>query len=170
MPVVEPSLHQEIHELYRSHHGWLHRWLWRKLGNSFDAADLAHDTFTRLLARGTPVEAREPRSFLMTVAQGLASNLHRRRKVEAAYLETIAGLPEPQVPGPETRAMLLETLLELDRRLDGLEAPVRKAFLLSQLDGMPQAQIAAELGLSLATVQRHIVKAVHRCFFGIERP
>jgi RNA polymerase sigma-70 factor (ECF subfamily) len=43
---------------------------------------------------------------------------------------------------------------------------VRRAFLLSQLDGMKQADIAAKLQLSLATVQRHIAKAAHCCFFG----
>ena len=59
----------------------------------------------------------------------------------------------------ESRAILIETLVELDRRLDTLPAPVVKAFLLSQLDGMKQADIAAELKLSLATVQRHIAKA-----------
>ncbi len=36
----------------------------------------------------------------------------------------------------------------------------------AQLDGMKQADIAAELQLSLATVQRHIAKAAHCCFFG----
>jgi RNA polymerase sigma-70 factor (ECF subfamily) len=45
---------------------------------------------------------------------------------------------------------------------------VRKAFLLSQLDGMKQADIAIELNLSLATVQRHIAKAARMCFFGLD--
>lgn len=31
---------------------------------------------------------------------------------------------------------------------------------------MKQTDIAAELNLSLATVQRYIVKAVHQCYFG----
>ena len=35
--------------LYSTHHGWLHNWLRAKLGNSFDAADLAQDTFIRVL-------------------------------------------------------------------------------------------------------------------------
>jgi len=154
-----------IADLYANHHGWLLGWLRKKLGNSFDAADLAHDTFVRLLAREETPALQEPRAYLTTVAQGVVSNFHRRRKIEAAYLDTLAAMPEQLVPDPETRAILLEALVEIDRRLDGLPLPVRKAFLLSQLDGLTQPQIAAELGLSLATVQRHIVKAMHRCFF-----
>ncbi|MCH1999596.1 RNA polymerase subunit sigma, partial [Achromobacter xylosoxidans] len=36
-----------VTQIYREHHGWLSAWLRKKLGNSFDAADLAHDTFLR---------------------------------------------------------------------------------------------------------------------------
>lgn len=155
-----------IEALYADHHGWLKGWLRRRLGNSFDAADLAHDTFIRLIAREDPPVVREPRALLTTVAQGVLSNFMRRRKIEDAYLVTLAALPEQTAPSPETRAILIETLVELDRRLDTLPAPVVKAFLLSQLDGMKQADIAAELKLSLATVQRHIARAAHCCFFG----
>lgn len=157
---------QGIDALYANHHGWLKGWLRRRLGNSSDAADLAHDTFMRLLVRGETVAVREPRALLTTVAQGVVSNFMRRRRIEEAYLASLADLPEREAPGPETRAILLETLIELDRRLDTLTAPVRQAFLLSQLEGMKQADIAATLKVSLATVQRYIAKAAHLCFFG----
>lgn len=152
--------------LYADHHGWLRNWLHRKLGNRHDAADLAHDTFVRLLGKDAPVVPREPRAFLTTVAQGLVANLHRRRKIETAYLETLATLPETTEPDPETRAIVLETLVEIDRKLDGLPAVVRRVFLMSQLDGASQREIADAVGLSIATVQRHIVKALHACCFG----
>nr|WP_314635630.1 sigma-70 family RNA polymerase sigma factor [uncultured Janthinobacterium sp.] len=165
MAVAPPGVHQEVGSLYHDHHRWLHGWLRHKLGNAFDAADVAHDTFMRLLNRDESIAAREPRAFLTTVAKGVLGNLYRRRDLEAAYLETLASLPAQCAPDPEAQAILLEALFDIDRRLDGLPAPVRRAFLLSQLDGMPQAAIAAELDVSLATVQRYLVKAMHQCFF-----
>lgn len=36
-------------QLYLDHHGWLHGWLRRRLDCTDTAADLAHDTFLRLL-------------------------------------------------------------------------------------------------------------------------
>ena len=158
--------HQDIDVIYADHHGWLRTWLRRRLGNSADAADLAQDTFMRLLTRHEPIAMREPRAVLTTVAQGVVSNFRRRRKIEDAYLASLSCLSDASVPSAEARAMVLETLIELDRRLDTLAAPVRKAFLLSQLDGMKQADISLELDVSLATVQRYIVKATHLCFFG----
>ncbi|MEG2029504.1 MAG: sigma-70 family RNA polymerase sigma factor [Janthinobacterium sp.] len=165
MSAAQPGVHQEVGSLYRDHHRWLQGWLRHKLGNAFDAADVAHDTFMRLLNREEGIAAREPRAFLTTVAKGVLGNLYRRRDLEAAYLETLASLPAQCAPDPEAQAILLEALFDIDRRLDGLPAPVRRAFLLSQLDGMPQAGIAAELHVSLATVQRYLVKAMHQCFF-----
>ncbi|CUJ96907.1 Probable RNA polymerase sigma factor fecI [Achromobacter sp. 2789STDY5608615] len=39
-----------IATLYRDHHAWLHGWLRLKLGDAHRAADLAQDTFVRLLS------------------------------------------------------------------------------------------------------------------------
>lgn len=165
MAVGNNPLPQSLHTLYSDHHGWLYGWLRRRLDNSCDAADLAHDTFVRVLAKEAPIAMQEPRAFLSTVARGLMSNHYRRKRLEQAYLEELARLPEPQVPSPEVQALLLESLLEIDRRLDGLPAPVRRAFLLSQLDGVSQAEIAAALRVSIPTVKRYIVRAVQQCYF-----
>ncbi|SOZ38438.1 sigma-70 family RNA polymerase sigma factor [Cupriavidus neocaledonicus] len=168
MSAAEPTLNDEVRTLYLDHHGWLHGWLRRRLANAGQAgyaADLAHDTFVRLLAREKPIAAREPRAFLATVARGLVANFHRRQALESAYQQALAALPEAEAPDPQTRALLLETLAELDRRLHALPAAVRRAFLLFQLDGMPQAAIAGELRVSVATVQRYIVRALHQCCF-----
>ena len=46
MSTASPSAAQHAFtEIYREHHGWLHNWLWRKLGCRSGAADLAQDTF-----------------------------------------------------------------------------------------------------------------------------
>ncbi|MFD4836614.1 sigma-70 family RNA polymerase sigma factor [Achromobacter sp. NPDC058515] len=150
--------------LYASHHGWLLGWLRKRLGSAADAADLAHDTFVRVLVQARP-DIREPRAFLSTVAGGILANFYRRRDVEQAFLRTLANLPEAQAPSPETRAIVLETLVEIDRRLGGLPAPVRRAFLLAQVDGMKQSEIARALGVSLPTVQRYVARALLQCFF-----
>jgi len=76
---AQPGVHQEVGNLYHEHHRWLQGWLRHKLGNAFDAADVAHDTFMRLLNRDEAIAAREPRAFLTTVAKGVLSTLYYRR-------------------------------------------------------------------------------------------
>lgn len=154
-----------IAELYRDHHGWLAAWLRKKLGCSNHAADLMHDTFLRVLAKEAPLTIREPRALLTTIANGLVINHYRRIRIEQAYLEALALLPEPLAPSPETQAILIETLVELDRLLDGLPRLVREAFLLSQLDGLRQSEIATRLGISVPTVKRYVARALAQCCF-----
>ena len=55
-PASSP-LHREISTLYAGHHGWLQGWLRSRLGNAFDAADLAQDTFVRILVSGRMPDA-----------------------------------------------------------------------------------------------------------------
>lgn len=158
-----------VAELYHGHHHWLSGWLRRRLADVEQAADLAQDTFVRVLLSRDVGAIQEPRAFLTTVARRVLANHYRRAEIERAWLETLAGLPEPVAPPPETRLMILETLCELDRLLDGLPAAVRRTFLLSQLDGLGYAEIGARLGISVSTVKRHMSRAAMQCYFG-EQP
>ncbi|WP_280189706.1 sigma-70 family RNA polymerase sigma factor [Delftia sp. PS-11] len=158
---------QALALLYRQHHGWLRSWLQRRMGHAGDAADFAQDTYVRVIESRTELSAiREPRAFLTTVARRVVSNHLRRREIERAYLEALALQPAPLAPSPEERAIVLETLLELDRRLDGLPARVRAAFLHAQLDGMAYADIAARLGVSVSSVKQYMARAIRQCYFG----
>ncbi|PQZ91489.1 MULTISPECIES: sigma-70 family RNA polymerase sigma factor [Pseudomonas] len=161
---MSSSLNPPVLALYSEHHGWLYRWLDRKLGNASDAADLAHDTFLRLLARPNSAGfGSEPRALLTHIAKGLMIDSWRRQEVERAYLETIAHLPEPQVPSPETRWLILEALHRIEAMLRDLPDKTRQAFLMSQIDGLTYAQIAEELNVSLASVKRYMRDAFLAC-------
>ncbi|WP_347888458.1 sigma-70 family RNA polymerase sigma factor [Nitrosomonas europaea] len=164
---VNPIHSDSITELYQDHHGWLHGWLRKKLGCSHQAADLAHDTFMRLLTREDPILIQEPRAFLTTVAQRVLANHWRRKQIEQAYFEMLVQHPEASVLSAEECAILLETLLEIDHLLNRLPLPVKRAFLYAQLDGMSHAEIAAELNISITTVKRYLIKAGAQCYFAL---
>jgi len=156
-----------VESLYQAHHSWLTGWLRRKLGCPHSAADLAQDTFIRVLTAREPSVIVEPRAFLTTLAKRVLCNHYRRQDVERAYQETLAQMPQVLAPSEEDKAIILQTLLELDQLLDGLPRPVKRAFLLAQVDGLTYPQIAAELGISVATVKRHLHKAALRCYFAL---
>ena len=164
MPPADPTLKLQVKTLYTEHHGWLQGWLGRKLGNACDAADLAHDTFVRLLGRNSTAGlGSEPRALLTHIAKGLLVDRWRRQDVERAYLEAIAHLPEPEAPSPETRWLILETLYRVDAMLREMPARVRQVFLLSQLDGLTYGEIAEQLNVSLITVKRDMRSAFLAC-------
>lgn len=159
----ELELHQQIEVLYSNHHGWLQGWLRGKLGSAFDAADLAHDTYLRILARGRAPRPEESRQHLAQIANGLMVDLFRRRHIEAAYLEALAHLPPAAMPTPETRALIIEALTEIDTILASLPAKVREAFLLCKVEGLDYREIARRLDVSVSSVEKYMVRALLAC-------
>jgi len=167
-PLSVPSDHlRNIEALYSGHHGWLYARLRKKLGNAMDAADLVHDTFARILASNVSV-FEEPRAYLNCVAGGILANWCQRKALERAYLAALATLPAPEVPSPETRFLILETLHEIDAMLDALPPLVRRAFLLSQIGGMKYEDIAEQIGVSLISVKRYMKQAFLQCLALVE--
>ena len=163
-----PSPPSDFQALYAEHHGWLLRWLKRRLHDAGLAGDLAQDTFIKVLVARSSAAIIQPRPFLATIASRLLANHCRREELERAYLDALAHLRAPQVPSPEMRFMVLETLHEIDAMLDALPPLVKRAFLLSQLNGLKYQDIAEQLGVSLITVKRYMKQALVQCLMRVE--
>lgn len=155
--------HEHLQTLYRDYNGWLRGWLRKRLNNSADAADLAQDTFVRVLVARTSGTLHEPRRYLATIARGLVIDLYRRRSLEQAYLEALALRPEVHAPSAEARALIFDSLMAIDRMLDGLGARTRQIFLAVQLDGLTYEKTAERLGVSVTTVRKHLASALMHC-------
>ncbi|MCC4264478.1 sigma-70 family RNA polymerase sigma factor [Oceanimonas baumannii] len=157
--------------LYCDHHAWLRQWLYGRLGNRMDAEDLAQDTFIRVIRAPDSVrQLREPRSYLVTIARGLTIDLFRKRSLERQYQDALAQLPPALWPSEEERALMQETLLQLDNMLAGLGQRVRQAFILSQFEGLNYEVIAGMQGVSLRTVKNDMAKAfAHCCLYRLEQ-
>lgn len=157
-------LQHDLHGLYRDHNGWLQGWLRKRLGDRERAADIAHDTFLRLLVSGRLPRIGEGRSYLAQIARNLVVDQWRRQRIEQAYLDSISHLPEPQSPCLETRALVIETLMQIDSMLDAMPARVRETFLMAQFEGLTYPQIAARLQISLSSVQKYMTQAIQACY------
>lgn len=154
-----------ITQLYSQNHGWLLGWLRGKLGNAFEAADVAHDTYVRVMDSGRlPEQAGQSRAYLVRIAKHLVVDIYRRRRLEDAYTEALTHLPPACAPSVEERALVLEALCQLDAALDRLPLRVREAFLLSQFDGLTYSAIAERLGVSVASVRKYMLQAAQACF------
>jgi len=167
MPAGEQRHLDAVHALYSDHHRWLCDWLRRKLGCAHSAADLAQDTFLRVMARQHAGEVREPRAFLATIARGLMVNHWRRLDLERTYLDGLRLRGESFASSPEDRALIVEALVAVDAMLDTLPERQRRAFLMSQLDGMGYRDIAAELKVSERMVKKYMAGTMLHCLAAV---
>lgn len=159
----DPVLQQDVESLYTTHHRWLRSWLRRQLHCSESAADLAQDTFMRVIAARNASQILEPRVYLATVARRVMVDYFRRNALERAYLEAIAGMPEPVQISVEERTIVIETLCEIDAMLDALGEKPRQAFLMSQLDGLTYQEIAERMHLSVSSIKKYMARAIEHC-------
>ncbi len=163
--VRESVSHRDFTTFYVHHHSWLQNWLYRRIRCRSDAADLAQDTFLRLFrASSAPLtpDLQQPRAYLATLAKRLMLNLHRRRSLEQAWLQTLADSEQTPL-SVEEQMVIQEALQAVDTLLHGLPPVVRRAFLLSQLEGYTYAEIAQTLNVTVRTVQRYLTRAMEQC-------
>lgn len=163
-PLPPSATADSVQALYEAHHGWLVALLRRRLQCRDGAADLAHDTFVRVLQKPEALPAvREPRAYLTTIARGLLCDHWRRRSLEQAWLDTLAALPDELAPSPEDTLAILQTLRQLDDLLSHLAPKAREVFVLSQLQGLGYAQIAQQVGVSERSVKRYMAQGFELC-------
>lgn len=154
----------DIAALYADHHVWLRNWLRRRDGCTQRAADLAQDTFCRLLEWPELTLTEHPRRYLATVARRLLIDDRRRARAELSFLEAWTLLADDAAPSPERIAAAIDELAAIARLLDGLPAKPRRAFLLSRLDGLGYRDIAVELGVSTSMVKQYIARVLSHCY------
>ena len=164
MSNIRLNEHDPIADLYNEHRGWLHHWLRQKLDCDEQARDLIQTTFVRVLLRREKLpELREPRAYLTTIANGLVNDHWRRKSVEHAYLDALRQMPEATQLSEEARAIALETIVQIDTMLGKLASPVRRAFLMSQLEGRTYREIASVLNVSERTIKKYMAQAMLQC-------
>lgn len=153
-----------LQTLYREHVRELIAFARRRVGDDA-SGDVVHDAFLRLATYGTPERLENPRAYLYRVTANAAHDHGRRASTRAELSASDDDCQQAQstVAGPEERAEQRSLLMGCLAALDRLPAPCRDAFLLHRIDGLPQAEIAAALGIPLRTVERHIARALACC-------
>lgn len=168
--VAAPSTHPDptppLEALYSQHHRWLCGWLRQRLGCAHSAADVAQDTFLRLLAaRDALCSLHEPRAFLATTARRLLIDRARRQQLEREYLCALQQLQPgaAAATSPEETLAALQALAQVDALLAQAPPKARAAFLMHYLDERPHAEIAQALGVSTRMVGKYLVQVLREC-------
>ncbi len=158
------SSRDQAQTVFQSHQPWLFNWLLKKLGCPYDAGDISQDTFLNLL-RAEHQPLREPRAYLLVIANRLMINRHRRQKVEKEVLEHLfvhGDQAEHRGPAEITihRQLLHQALLVLTEEVPEKH---RKAFFMARMDGMSYKAIAAELKVSESSIKQYMARTLVHC-------
>jgi RNA polymerase sigma-70 factor (ECF subfamily) len=141
----------------------------RSIGPTCDVGDLVQDTFLQLF-RSLP-ELRDPlalRSFIIGIAMRVISTELRKRRVRRWLRLTPTG-ELPDLPDDFGDARARDAVQRLYTVLDKVADDQRLAFILRYVQGLELVEVAAALGISLATTKRRLQKVTDRLMAAAER-
>lgn len=132
------------------------------------ARDILHDALVRFALSTSPGRGEQPHAYLRTIVRNLLIDSHK----ESALLVQLPSEPdsfEQRYDNPHEQSTVpsAEHLADIQQRLNIMQSLInrlpprcKEAFWLYRIEGLPQQDIAARLGVSLNMVQRHIMRAM----------
>lgn len=156
------STHGSLEEAFREHRGKLLRYLQAR-GASNDAEDLLQEMWIKLTEHDTRPVTDQLR-YMYRIIHNLMIDRYRsnaRRKRRELYYEELAPAADhaAERPGVERILIAREGLRMVEALLAALGPKTDMIFRRYRVDGIPQRLIAAELGLSVSAVEKHLQKA-----------
>jgi RNA polymerase sigma factor (sigma-70 family) len=136
----------------------------RRIRDRTQAEDLVQDVLLRVICARESGVIENPESYVFKVAANLLKDVRRRAGRHPVFVphsdpfderaETLIDerSPERVLIGQMTLARVLTALEELSE-------PTRNVFILFRLEQMKQKDIAALLGISQSTVEKHVMRA-----------
>lgn len=134
------------------------------------AADLVHEAYARVLALQRSGDVAQPRALLYRTARNLLIDQHRRHVARGTLhtdaddsLPDVSDLPAPAVCEPEAAFISAQGVASMIATIESLPLRCREAFILHKFDGLSQAEVAAQMGISRKMVEQHIQRAMVAC-------
>lgn len=130
-----------------------------------DVEDVVQESYLRILRRRAVEPIHSAKAFLFQTARHLAFDFRRRVRAspidgarDVRHLTVLDGHPDvaETVSRQEKIRLLADAIHTLPRRC-------REIFVLRRLQGVPQKEVAAQLGLSERTVEVQVQNGLRRC-------
>ncbi len=153
---------KNLKRLFLAHQRELQSYLAERLRDREVAADLTQETFLRFAEKGTHAAIGHDRSYLYRTAHNLAVDHARRTKrqrTDVTAHDEFAEMAEDR-PGPEEIVGAQERLDLLRDAVQELPERTRQVFVLHRIEELTYGEVAARLGISESSVQKHLAKAL----------
>lgn len=153
---------------FLDHETALKRFLSRILLTESDVEDVAQEAFIRAYSASATQDIQMPKAFLFRIAKNLAINERSRMwntttvfMGNAEELDSV-GSNDSEVSG-EDRLDSHRKIALLEQAIGQLPTQCRRVFVLRKIEGFSHKEIAAEVGISVSTVEKHIAAGLVRC-------
>lgn len=150
----------QLDEAYREHGRALLGFLRRKAGAE-EAPDLMQEVFARAAGSAQRGKWINPGGFLRRIAQNLLIDRARYAKRHRAVIHPFEEQRDAAcAPQQEWRLEADDVLGLYERAVDAMPFKTRRVFLMHRVDELSYRDIHERLGISIATVEYHMMRAL----------
>lgn len=144
------------------HEGALRARLRRMAATSWEIDDIVQDAYLNIARLKSVAHIRDGRAYLFTTARmAMLQRIRRDRIVRIDSLTEMQAMAlEDEDPGPERRAGARRELERIRQLIDALPARCREIFELRRIEGVPQREIAARLGIAEHSVEQQATRGL----------
>lgn len=147
--------------LFRETFPALRVYLFHLTGSSAVAEELAQDLFVTLWEGREQLAVHSALTgYLFTSARNAALNYVKHERVTERWAQCVRATSEPTSPSADQRLDDAEVMRAAVAAIDQLPDRCRQIFLLHRTSGRTYGEIAAELGISVKTVETQMARAL----------
>ena len=149
----------------------LKRFLHRFISNRDDIEDICQETLVCALEAERSQEIVEPRAFLFGVARNLMrKQLDRQSRSLIDFVEDYTDAQCKSSEPPLERVLDdRQRMLEFAEAVATLPPQCQRVFIMKKVFGYSHKEIAAELQISVSTVEKHVAAGLKRCLDELEQ-
>lgn len=159
-----------IFNTFRNSEQALRSFLYRFISNRDDIEDICQETLVSALEAERSTEIIEPRAFLF----GVARNLMRKQldRQSRSLIEFVEDFTQAQCESLEPTVERIvddrQRMLEFAKMVATLPPQCQRVFIMKKVFGYSHKEIAAELQISVSTVEKHVALGLKRCLDDME--
>jgi len=127
-----------------------------------DAEEIVQEVFLRIWEKRKDIQEHLSfKSYLFTITYNTSISLIRKRIRETRYVNSIHSIQvPPDLHTPSSDMEYLELKKKVEETIEKLPDRQRQTYLMSRKEGLSYREIADKLGVSVNTVENHMVKAL----------
>ena len=126
-----------------------------------DAQEIIHETFLKIWkAKESLVLVKSFEDYAYTLAKNLLFNQLKRKKISQRVMQTLSDQSLKNAgPAPDQEYLYKQYYQTAINAINQLSEQKRRIFLLRTQEGMSLGEIAAEMGISVSAVKKHLYAA-----------
>jgi len=144
---------------FRTYDKQLHRYLARRLTKRQDAEDLAQEVYLRLLRVDAAKRVQKPVAYIFGIASHVVADFRSEMKHGQERLKEADDEPDDRASAPDDLPDRLNLQQQLERAFARLPQTHALVLIAHKHRGLSYEEVAAELNLSIHTVEKYVTQA-----------